>query len=129
MRLVQFLAMLGAVLAFAACGGGGPATTTGPVGSPAGATAATAVACTGSGGQAVSIQNFAFNPASVTVAAGGTVTWTNNDSTAHTVTFDSGPNCQQLSGSETKTATFSVAGSYPYHCSIHPTMKGTVVVQ
>ena len=137
------LAFLGGVILILniACGGGGTPTQR-PAGSapaagtarPAGTTAASpaaggAATCTGSGGTAVTIQNFAFSPATATVAVGSTVTWTNDDSTAHTVTFDAGPNCGQLSSGATTTATFSAAGSYAYHCSIHPSMKGTVVVQ
>ena len=135
MRFLQFLTMLAAALLFAACGSGGTTTATtrpagpsaaGPVGPSA---AGAAVACSGTGGQAVAIQNSAFNPASITVTTGATVTWTNNDSTAHTVTFDSGPDCGQLANGATKSATFSTAGSYAYHCTIHSFMKGTVVVQ
>src|SRR5215210_8003660 len=101
-RFLRFLSMFGAVMVFAACGGGTPsggtggAATTRPAGgTPAAASAAggSAVACTGSGGQAVSIQNFAYNPPSATAPTGSSVTWTNNDSAAHTVTFDSGPDC------------------------------------
>jgi plastocyanin len=137
-RFLRVLSMFGAVMVFAACGGGTPSGGTGGAGTtrPAGGTPAAAsaagrsgVACTGSGGQAVSIQNFAFNPASTTVSAGSSVTWTNNDSAPHTVTFDSGPDCGNLANGATKTATFSTAGSYAYICTIHPQMKGTVVVQ
>jgi plastocyanin len=78
----------------------------------------------------VTIHNFAFSPASVTVAPGTTVTWTNNDSTAHTVTADSGngPKSGQLQQGQTYSFTFSQAGTYAYHCSIHPEMKATVTV-
>ena len=141
-RFLQFLTMLGAVMVFAACGGapsgGSPSGTTRPPAASVGGGSApaasaggggAAVACTGSGGQAVSIQNTAYNPASTTVSTGSSVTWTNNDAFAHTVTFDSGPDCGNLAGGATKTATFSQAGTYPYHCTIHSNMKGTVVVQ
>ncbi len=118
--------MIGAVLAlavFGGCGGGGG---TAPTPTPA----AQAIACNATGtGTPVAIANFAFNPASVTVAVGGLVTWTNSDSAAHTVTFDSGPNCGTLGSGATQTAQFTVAGTYPYHCQIHSSMKGTVVVQ
>jgi plastocyanin len=77
----------------------------------------------------VGIANFAFTPATVSVTAGSTVTWTNADSAAHTVTFDGGPDCGQLATSSSVTATFAKAGTYSYHCTIHPTMKGTVTVQ
>jgi plastocyanin len=80
--------------------------------------------------QAVSISGFAFHPSSVTVNVGDTVTWTNNDSVAHTATdddmsWDTGTLSQGGSGS----ITFNSAGTFPYHCSVHPTMHGTVVVQ
>lgn len=82
------------------------------------------------GGVAVTIANFAFNPGSVTVAAGTTVTWTNNDTVSHTVTstdgaFDSG----NIAPGETFTFTFSATGTFTYMCSYHPNMTATVVVQ
>jgi plastocyanin len=81
-------------------------------------------------GNAVSIQNMAFSPATITVSVGTTVTWTNNDATIHTVTsntglFESG----QLSKGSHFSHTFSTAGTFAYHCSIHPEMTGTVKVQ
>lgn len=81
-------------------------------------------------GTAISIQNFAFNPDSVTVSVGTTVTWTNNDTVSHTVTstdgaFDSG----NIAPGDTFTFTFSTAGSFSYICSYHPNMTATVVVQ
>lgn len=80
--------------------------------------------------QAVTIQNFAFSPASLTVSPGTTVTWTNKDSTAHTVTIDSGsgPNSGQIQPGQSYSFTFQQSGTYAYHCSIHPQMKATVVV-
>ena len=118
--------MVGALLAFAALGGcsggGGTATPT-----PAGATAVQCgAAATGS---AVNIANFAFNPASVTVAVNSAVTWTNNDATAHTVSFDSGPNCGTVSAGASMNVLFAVAGEYKYHCNIHRSMTATVIVQ
>lgn len=118
----------GAILALAlvsGCGGGGSTATATP-----GATqAATGITCNASGsGTAVAIANFAFNPASANVAANGFVTWNNSDSTTHTVTFDNGPDCGSVSGGGNTTAQFTVAGSYGYHCRIHPSMKGTIVV-
>jgi plastocyanin len=78
---------------------------------------------------AISIANFAFQPASLQVAVGTTVTWTNADSTAHTVTsdtgaFDSGPLAPGASFSQT----FMTPGTYTYHCQIHPFMTATIVV-
>jgi len=75
----------------------------------------------------VSISNFAFNPASVTVSTGDTVRWTNRDSATHTVkgsSFESG----SLAQGDTYEFKFTKAGTYDYTCSIHPSMKGTVTV-
>src|SRR5215210_2069531 len=77
----------------------------------------------------VSIKNFAFNPPNATVAPGTTVTWVNNDQTAHTVTandgaFDSGT----LQPGQSYSFKFDKAGTYAYHCNIHPDMTATVTV-
>ena len=81
--------------------------------------------------QSVSIINFAYSPASVSVSVGDTVTWTNNDAgVPHTVTsdtpgvFDSG----NMATGATFSKTFTAAGTFTYHCNIHPSMTGTVVV-
>jgi len=76
----------------------------------------------------VNISNFAFEPSTITVTAGTTVTWTNQDSVAHTVvsdTFKSG----NLSQGQAFQFKFDTKGTYNYSCSIHPTMKGTVIVE
>ena len=79
----------------------------------------------------VYIQNFAFSPNNLTVKTGATVTWVNKDSTTHTVTSDNGAftSSSNLNPGSNYTFTFTKAGTYPYHCSIHPEMKGTIVVQ
>jgi plastocyanin len=78
----------------------------------------------------VTIQNFAFAPAAITVKAGTTVTWTNNDTAPHTVTGDtSGPGSPQIAPGGTYSYTFTTAGTFPYHCSIHPNMRAAVTVQ
>jgi plastocyanin len=72
----------------------------------------------------------AYQPNPVTVQAGQTVTWTWEDQgNQHSVTADDGSfeSCLQSAGS-TFTTTFAKAGTYPYHCSIHPQMKGSVTV-
>jgi plastocyanin len=79
----------------------------------------------------VTIQNFAFSPASITVKAGTTVTWTNSDSVAHTVTETdgkTGPASGDVNPGSSYSFTFKDTGTYQYHCSIHPSMTGTVVV-
>ena len=78
----------------------------------------------------VEIKNFAFSPATITVKAGDTVTWTNNDSMAHSATSDDGSfDTGIMEDGHTKSITFNKAGSFVYHCSVHPNMKGTVIVQ
>lgn len=77
----------------------------------------------------VAIQGFAFNPATLTVKAGDTVIWTNKDAMAHTVTGDNGgPASSSIGPNGTYSFTFRSAGTFNYHCAIHPSMHGTVVV-
>ena len=78
--------------------------------------------------QTVSIAGFAFSPGTVTVTEGDTVTWTNDDATAHTATGD-GFDSERLDPGQTATITFSTAGTYAYGCAIHAQMQGTVVVE
>ena len=75
----------------------------------------------------VTISNFAFQPDNITVAKGGTVTWTNNDATAHTVKFEDSQSAA-LQKDATYNKTFDTVGTFDYSCGIHPSMKGKVVV-
>jgi plastocyanin len=81
----------------------------------------------------VDIVNLAFNPAQLSVPVGDTVTWTNNDGLGHTVTSDAGAPAAFDSGTiapgGTFSFTFAVAGTYAYHCKIHASMHGSVLVQ
>src|SRR3954454_22135988 len=83
---------------------------------------------------AVAVQGFAFNPGAAKISLGGTVTWTFKDAVVHTATADtSGMNAPLFdsgnkSNNQTFAFTFTAAGSYPYHCSIHMTMTGSVSV-
>jgi len=70
----------------------------------------------------------AFAPNPITVSAGGSVTWTNNDSVTHT-SVGGAWNSGAIAPGGQFSMTFSSAGSFPYHCSIHPGMVGTVTVQ
>lgn len=77
----------------------------------------------------VTIQNFTFSPASLTVKKGDIVIWTNKDPMGHTVTGNNGsPSSQVLSTNGTYSYTFNSVGTFAYHCSIHPSMMGTVTV-
>jgi plastocyanin len=79
----------------------------------------------------VTIQDFAFGPSAVTVKKGTTVTWTNKDSAAHTVTETDGkdgPKSGTLETGKSYSFTYNTVGTFSYHCSIHPSMTGTVTV-
>jgi plastocyanin len=78
----------------------------------------------------LAIENFSFTPATLTVSAGTTVTWTNHDAVLHTVTatdksFASGA----IDTDGTFSHQFTTPGTYAYHCSIHPTMTAQIIVQ
>jgi plastocyanin len=78
----------------------------------------------------VSIVDFAFNPASTTVAVGSQVVWTNTGQAPHTSTSQAGGwDSGRLSPGQTFTFTASRAGSFAYMCTVHPSMTGTLVVQ
>jgi plastocyanin len=76
----------------------------------------------------VEIQDFAFMSQDVRVAAGGTVTWVNQDSQQHTATGEGTFDTGAVPPGESVTVTFDEAGSFPYVCSFHPFMTGTVTV-
>ena len=78
---------------------------------------------------AVTIKDFAFNPSTLEVKAGTTVTWTNQDTTTHTVTGDHGEfDSGNLAQGKSFIHAFDQPGTYPYHCSIHPSMMATITV-
>jgi plastocyanin len=98
-------------------------------GPPAGTSASTTGTAVPVAGNAVSIDNFAFVPATLTVPAGSTVTWTNHDEEPHTVAASDGSFHSPGMGSQgTYSHTFATAGRFDYVCSIHPFMHATVVV-
>jgi plastocyanin len=92
----------------AAAASPGPATPTGPL--------------------SVTITNFSFRPAKLTVKAGSRVTWTNKDEEPHTVVGGDLKSKVLGNSGATYSHTFSKPGTYNYNCSIHPFMHGTVVV-
>ena len=80
----------------------------------------------------VTIDNYTFSPATLTVPVGTTVTWTNRDFEVHTVTADDTPPTFKSAGLDTDDSfsfTFNKAGTYSYHCSLHTRMTGKIVVQ
>jgi plastocyanin len=79
----------------------------------------------------VKIKDMAFSPADITVKVGDTVTWTNNDSMAHTITEtdgQTGPKSSTIDPGKSFVFTYDHAGTYKYDCSIHPSMTGSVTV-
>ena len=80
----------------------------------------------------VKIDNFSFGPATLTVAVGTTVTWTNRDDIPHTVVSSDEPKAfksRVLDTDEKFSYTFTKPGTFAYFCSVHPKMTGKVVVQ
>ena len=121
-RIPAFVAAFGLAVALvgAACNG----TTT-----PAPSTGAGASAGSGGSGSSVAIVDFAFNPTTLSVKAGTSVTWTNTGSATHTVTADDGSfDSGNVNAGATFTQAFATAGTFTYHCKIHSSMKATITV-
>jgi plastocyanin len=77
------------------------------------------------------IKDNIFSPPQITIPKGSAVSWVNNDEIAHTVTIDQGdgPHSGEIAAGVTYSYTFNTAGSFQYHCDIHRSMRGTIVVQ
>jgi plastocyanin len=114
-RVVSAVCSLVLVVSMAACGGG--STNAAPAGN------------SGSG-NTVTIKDFSFGPASLTVSAGATVTFENHGTQSHTATsdtpgqFDAGT----VAPGTSTPVTFATKGTFAFHCSFHPTMHGTITV-
>jgi plastocyanin len=78
----------------------------------------------------IEINGYAFSPKTTSVSVGSTVTWTNNDPVAHTITSDSGTELSSplIAPGTTYSHKFDTKGIFDYHCSIHSIMKGEIVV-
>jgi plastocyanin len=122
LRTLLLAVALMAALALVGCSTGTstPASTGGSTGGATGSAVSKAVT--------VTMRNFAFDPADATVAVGGTVTFVNNDSTAHDVSVD-GADSGALAAGASWSHTFTKAGSFPVQCTIHPQMTGSITVQ
>ena len=90
-------------------------------------TPAPTVAATGTVYNVV-IENFKFMPADLQVKVGDTVEWVNKDSAEHIVTFENGDFSEKLPAGGKASFTFTQKGSFGYFCSVHPGMRGVVVV-
>ena len=118
-------------LALAACSSSGSSSA--PASAPAASGAAPgAAACnpsTDAGTVEVAIKDFAFSPAQVTAKVGDVVAFSNGDTTAHTATLDDGTcTTGNIGAGTTGALVFTAAGTYPFHCAIHSSMKGTITV-
>ncbi|HET6477321.1 MAG TPA: plastocyanin/azurin family copper-binding protein [Thermoleophilia bacterium] len=134
-------AVIALVIAACSPAGSGGSTDAPPVSTPDAATPAaatpaatvTAGACgdgSGAPGPIVRIFDLAFEPPTVQAKVGEPVGWSNKDGAAHTATMDSGDCATRTldAGRGDDTLVFNEPGEFAYHCSIHPSMKGTVVV-
>jgi plastocyanin len=122
-RLVGPLLLVAAVaIIAAACNGTGSTAYSAPASTAATTTAATAT-------NAATIKGFAFQPDVLKVEVGAKVTWTNDDTVAHTVTADTNSFASgNLQPGGSFSFKFTRPGTYAYHCSIHPSMHGSIVV-
>jgi plastocyanin len=111
-----------AAIALAACSSGG--------GAPSAAGSDPCSKSTATGTVQAGVADFAFAPATVTAKVGDVITWTNAGPASHTVTVDDHSSCDtgSIASGATGSLTFSAAGTYPFHCSIHSSMKGTITI-
>ena len=154
LRYAAVTSVAAAVLALAACGSYGSSTSSGartadPSYGGGGATTAAAAAATtaaaagggaattaasgggtpAAGAGAVTIKDFSFSPADLTVAKGTKVTWKNDDSATHRIKSGDGSfDSQDLKNGDSFDHTFDTAGTFDYICGIHPSMKGKITV-
>jgi plastocyanin len=126
-KIGMFLAAMGVVAALAtACGGSSTSESPATASGSSSEASATAVA----DAPTITIANMAFGQP-LTVAPGTTINIANNDTVEHSVTSDTaGAFDQDVDGNEKATFTApSQPGEYPFHCSYHPNMKGTLIVK
>ncbi len=119
-----------AVVALAAAGcGSSNNSSSGSTSTPA-ASSTTGAASSSGGGVAIKMQNIAFDPKATTVKVGQKVTWTNDDSTNHNVTAQSGASFKSndFGNGQTFSFTPTKAGTIQYVCTIHPGMTATLTV-
>ena len=129
MDMTRILLALCAVVALAAAGCG--SSNSGSTSSGSSSSASMGAASSSGGGVAIKMQNIAFDPKAVTVKVGQKVTWTNDDSTDHNVTANSGADFKSDNFGKGGTFSFTPtkAGTIKYVCTIHPGMDGTLTVQ
>jgi plastocyanin len=126
MRRIALLLCAAFALAAAGCGSSNDSSSS--TSTPA---ASTPAASSSGGGVAIKMQNIAFDPKAVTVKVGQKITWTNDDTTDHNVTADSGADFKSDNFGKDGTFDFTPdkAGTIKYECTIHPGMTATITVQ
>jgi plastocyanin len=125
-RLAALSMALSTVLLLAACSGNGGTATTGP----GGGGSAPCTDSTGTTTVSATVANNTWTPGTVTASVGDVITWANSDSVPHKVALDDG-SCAMaanIPGGGSKSLVFSVAGTYPFHCAVHSSMKGTITI-
>jgi plastocyanin len=140
MRAKRWLTVISAVFVLgvllAACGGDDSGGSTGSTSTGGGTTATTGPSgasgetsgVTPPTGTAITIANFSFSPSSLAVDGKATITVTNNDTATHTFTADDGSFDEEIAAGQSVDVDVDVTETTPYHCSIHPTMTGTLTV-
>jgi plastocyanin len=141
MQFRPFVAVAATLLLLAACSSGGATTAPTAAASAepsvaasaeASAPSAAAAACeksSGAGEVSVAIEGFAFDPADIQATVGQTITFSNGDSAPHTATLDDGScTTPNIAEGASDGLVFNAAGTYPFHCNVHPDMKGTITI-
>lgn len=135
MPLLRLLSAVLLVLAVGACGSSGDTASSATPAKkaqqqPKQQPKASAPAPQAGGTTAVTIKGFDYHPKTLTVKSGTKITWTDKDSTNHTVTADDNSfDVGNISGGASGSHTFAKAGTFAYHCTYHPNMHGRVVVR
>ena len=128
------LGVLSAALLVAACGGGGGGgSTTAPTTAGGGGATQAAAVCSQSdaaGTVKADVAEFKFQPETINAKVNDVISWTNGDSAPHGVALDDGNvECtKKIAGGSSGGTVFTKAGTYPFHCSVHSNMKGTIVI-
>jgi plastocyanin len=127
---VRGIAALSTALILAACSGGTTTTSAPTAGVPAATKAVPCKDTTDPTTVSASVVDNTWTPADVTAKVGDVITWSNGDTVPHGVALDDG-SCQMsgnIAGGASKSLVFSVAGTFPFHCTVHAFMKGTITI-
>jgi len=124
----RLAAILVTTISITACSNGYNSTPTSPSSTPTPAPAGSTTVTIPSGASVQTTSAFGANP--LTISAGTTISWLNNDNTTHTSIGDEGQwNSGNVAPGGRFNFTFASSGQFTYHCQIHPNMTGTIIVQ